>query len=312
MDVHANNERKVLRNPALMKRLPFLVGLLVLLGFLQGDDYTGALIFWIGAALALLFGLRPSLTIAPEGLIVSNVLARRYLWDQIADVEDHPRLYGSALRLHLKDGSRKDAWAVMSGKGSFGADWIDQTIARVRRRWQLETTGSPDAGGVSPYLAPKPESFWSRGTAETWAVLGLMAFFVCFGAYITWDAVSTRPAVYETLQERGVKADARVQFHEVGLTGRDDYYTLTVKFDGRAYSTVYHNNIQQFESVAPDGTVPALVDPENPEVIYTAADVRRGTNAGFGMVAVFGIATTIAGICGLVYFIRLWWRPDRA
>jgi len=40
----------------------------------------------------VVLALRPSLTIAPEGLIVSNMLARRYLWDDIADVEDYPRL----------------------------------------------------------------------------------------------------------------------------------------------------------------------------------------------------------------------------
>ena len=38
-------------------------------------------------------------------------------------------------------------------------------------------------------------------------------------------------------------------------------------------------------------------------------DVREGTNAGFGVLAVFGIAMTIGGIYGLVYFIRLWWGP---
>ena len=311
MSSQTRSERQVLRNPAMMKRLPFLAGFLVVLGFLQGEDHTGALFFWIGAAICVVLALRPSLTIAPEGLIVSNMLARRYLWDDIADVEDYPRLYGSALRLALRDGSHKYAWAVMSGKGRFGADWIDQTIARVRARWQLEAAPPPPSLDRSPYLPPKQKSFWARGTSEIWIVLALMVFFIGFGAYITWDAVSARPAVYETLEGRGVKADARVDYHEVGFSGDDDYYSLTVTFRGSSYSTRYHNNYPQFESVRPGGTVPALVDPENPEVIYTVTDVREGTNAGFGVLAVFGIAMTIGGIYGLVYFIRLWWGPYR-
>jgi hypothetical protein len=136
------NERRVLRNPALMKRVPFLVGVLVVLGFLQ-DDRGSALIFWVGAAIAVVFAYRPSLTIAPEGLIVSNMLARRYLWNEIVEVDNHWRFYGPALCLRLHDGSKKYAWAVMSGKGGWGEDWIEQTIGRVRGRWQLETAAAP-------------------------------------------------------------------------------------------------------------------------------------------------------------------------
>jgi hypothetical protein len=143
MPGHTRSERQVLRNPALMKRVPFLAGILVVLGFLQGEDQAGALIFWIGAAIAVVLACRPSLTIAPEGLIVSNMLARRYLWSEIADVESHWRFYGPALRLRLKDGSQKYAWAVMSGKGGWGDDWIEQTIGRVRARWQLKTAPPP-------------------------------------------------------------------------------------------------------------------------------------------------------------------------
>jgi len=135
-------ERRVLRNPAMMKRVPFLVGLLVVLGFGQ-DDLGGALIFWVGAPVAAVFACRPSLTIAPEGLIVSNMLARRYLWDEIADVECRWRIYGPALRLRLHDGSHKYAWAVTSGKAGWGGDWIEQTIGRVRERWQVKTAPPP-------------------------------------------------------------------------------------------------------------------------------------------------------------------------
>jgi hypothetical protein len=311
MNSQSGTAREVLRNPALMKRVPFLVGFLVVLGFLQGDDRGTAMIFWVAAAIALVFSVRPSLTIAPEGLIVSNMLARRYLWDDIIDIEDHPRLYGSTLRLQLKNGRPKYAWAVASGKGRWGADWIDETIARVRARWQLEATPSLRSAGRSPYLPREQQSFWARGSIEIWTILALMVFFIGLGTYITWDAVATRPAVYETLEQRGVKTDARVDYHEVGFSGRDNYYSLTVTFRGGTYSTHYHNNYKQFESVQPGDTVPALVDPENPEVIYTVADVHEGTNAGFGVLAAFGIAMTIAGLYGLVYFIRLWWGPDR-
>jgi len=310
VNAQTRSGRRVLRNPAMMKRLPFLACLLVLLGFLQGDDSGGALIFWIGAAIVVLFGLRPSLAIAPEGLIVSNMLARRYLWEDIADVENHPRMYGSALRLHLTNGKRKYAWAVMNGSGGWGADWIEQTIAQVRGRWESETAGSRRQHDATPYLPPKKQSFWARGNSATWAALTLMVFFVGFGAWTTWDTFSARPAVYETLKDRGVQVAAHPENHHVGFTGRDDYYTLTVTYRGQRYSTHYHDDYKQFRSVPPGGTVPALVDPKDPEIIYTVADVRERTNAGFGVVAVFGIVMTLAGLFGLVYFIRRGWAPD--
>lgn len=140
-------ERQVLRNPALMKRVPFLAGFLVVLGFLEGDYTGGALILWIGAAFAVVFAVRPSVTIAPEGVIVSNMLARRYLWDEIADVESRYRYYGPALRLNLTDGSHKYAWAVASGKVGWGAGWIERSIAQVRERWLRERSSRSRSPG---------------------------------------------------------------------------------------------------------------------------------------------------------------------
>jgi hypothetical protein len=136
------SERQVLRNRAVLKRLPLLVGILVVLGLLQGDDRGGALLFWVMAAVIVPLACLPSLTIAPEGLIVVNLLPRRYLWDDIAEVEEHWGFYGPGLRLRLRDGSRKKVWAVMPGKGAWGAQWIDQTIEQVRTRWERETATS--------------------------------------------------------------------------------------------------------------------------------------------------------------------------
>jgi hypothetical protein len=135
-------ERQVLRNRAVLKRLPLVVGVFVVLGLLQGDDRGGALVFWVIAVVMVPLSFLPSLTIAPEGLIVVNLLPRRYLWADIADVEEHWGFYGPGLRLRLKDGSHKKVWAVMPGKGGWGAEWIAQTIEQVRARWARETATS--------------------------------------------------------------------------------------------------------------------------------------------------------------------------
>jgi hypothetical protein len=67
--------------------MPFVVGAFVGLGCVWAADQTGAWIFWILAPVALVVGVRPSLTSAPQGLIVTNLLPRRYLWEDIAAVE---------------------------------------------------------------------------------------------------------------------------------------------------------------------------------------------------------------------------------
>lgn len=108
-----------------------------------------------------------------------------------------------------------------------------------------------------------------------------------------------------------MKADARVRREEVDLRGPRGLLLADGTFDGRAYSTDYENNLEQFESVAPGGTVPVLLDPENPDIIRTVADVRDGADASFGVLAAFGIVVAIGGVAGLVYDIRLWRRPDR-
>jgi hypothetical protein len=93
--------------------MPFVVGAFVVLGCVWAarDDHTGAWIFWILAPVALVVGVRRSLTIATG-----------------TDRHSSPRGRVNA------EGLGGDA-----GRGAYGARWIEQTIERVHDRWQSGT-----------------------------------------------------------------------------------------------------------------------------------------------------------------------------
>lgn len=122
--------------------IPAVVALFIA-GALVSRDSDSAGIFWGGIVIAIL-AARPSVTIRPEGLTVSNVFPHRYGWDEITEVGMEYRSYYPILTLHLKDGGRKRVWAVAVGNGGFGSGWTAQTASRIRVRWE-EETGTPPA-----------------------------------------------------------------------------------------------------------------------------------------------------------------------
>jgi len=130
---------KTLRNPSLMVLSAVIVVVLALFSLVS--DVPG--LFWAGIVFVLMFGLRPSLKITPDGLIVSNVFPRTYRWSEIARVELPLKVY-PIMTLQLGDGGRKRVWAVGVGRGGIGEQWARQTVRRVRSRWHQETGTTPE------------------------------------------------------------------------------------------------------------------------------------------------------------------------
>jgi hypothetical protein len=105
------------------------------------------------------------------------------------------------------------------------------------------------------------------------------------------------PARYSSLEHRGVAAAAV-------FAGCDDRECrLRLSFRGRMRTWNYDADQSQFRQMQPGDSVAVIVDPRRVETTYTALDVKRRTNAGFGVLFIF---SALAGLTGLVGFCVLW------
>lgn len=109
------------------------------------------------------------------------------------------------------------------------------------------------------------------------------------------------PGAYATLEKRGVRATARIDECAPGLGGgRGVACRLTLRFRGRMKTWVYPEDSSQFDGLPTHAPVSVLVDPENPELVYTAVDVHQRTNTGD--VAYLGLFFAVPGALGLLAF----------
>lgn len=144
------------------------------------------------------------------------------------------------------------------------------------------------------------------------AVLALVFLFLTgFGLHMIWHSTVTLPRQYDRLAGDGLPATARVDTCARGLGGGHGVACrLTLPFEGAVKTWVYPENSAQFEELPVGSPVAMLVDPRHPSITYTVTDVRAHTNAGFGIVAGFGLFFACLGLSGIGFVVWLarWWR----
>ena len=130
--------------------------------------------------------------------------------------------------------------------------------------------------------------------------LGLLClFFVGLGLHSLWSSMVSLPATYRLLNESGVLTVATVDRCAPGIGGgRGKGCELSLTYEGARRVWDYPEDSAQFVGLPAGAQVPVLVDPRNPQTVYTVTDVRARTNAGFGPIVGFGIACIAAGAAG--------------
>jgi hypothetical protein len=145
--------------------------------------------------------------------------------------------------------------------------------------------------------------WWLRTRRRTRVALGVqwLVPIVCIGIAV-WGGHQTMvklPRDYSALERRGAPAIARF----AGCTGgRDNRCTLRLPGDAAAWD--YHQDVGQFDGLMLGAPVEVVVDPEDPSRRFTAADVRRRTNAGVGVLFGFSLIMGIAGVVAAAYLVR--------
>ena len=150
----------------------------------------------------------------------------------------------------------------------------------------------------------------SRGRAGSSAAVVVFPlvclFFVGFGLHTMWGSIVTLPHRYDRLDAGGVLVPATIDECKRGLGGgRGVACRLSLTYHESDRTWVYPENSRQFYGLPIGSDVPMLVDPRHPSIAYTVTDVRARTNAGFGVVAGFGLALALVGVAGLGFFVWL-------
>jgi hypothetical protein len=119
------------------------------------------------------------------------------------------------------------------------------------------------------------------------------------GCWGTYETMFKLPREYSTLESRGIPLTATF----AGCTaGRDA--TCTLELPGSRARWDYGENHAQFDGLSVGAPVAVMVDPKDPHTRYTAVDLRRHTNAGFGVLFAFSLALGIAGLAAIPFLLR--------
>ena len=127
-----------------------------------------------------------------------------------------------------------------------------------------------------------------KGAYLNGVMLALALFFLGLGTWSVVDSLWIRPAEYAHLERVGVTALVTVT-DCTGSNCEGDY-----TFGGHPY----HETIPDTGHQPLGSTMPILIDPNSPTTFFPEDYVRSGRNAGFGVVAVFGI-----GCLGVAFWI---------
>lgn len=128
---------------------------------------------------------------------------------------------------------------------------------------------------------------------------GLCVFLIALGGFMIWDSTTRLPHRYDTLARRGIRTTAQLVTCAPGIGGgRGTGCRLAIRYQGRRRVWDYPENSSQFNGLSDGVSVPVLVDPHNPDIVYTVRDVEQRTNTeGF---ALTGLIFIVPGALGLV------------
>lgn len=284
----------------------FLVVLAVVAHSHAADTLAIVLAVIGGGGAALLFR-RPRLEIGPDGLEVVNFAhTYRLPWNEIAGIGFGSTRMISCLAIRRRDGSTVNAVAVTDDvRSGYSPQRASEIVAGLQQQLR-------DFNGSS--VLPDFELPTRQGATRTSRRVGnamwllVCAFFVVFGVATTWKAASGLPQTYSHLSSHGVRATAL--FAGCRVTGiRDHECRLTLAYGGRTRTWGYSEDFPQFHGLSVGALVPVVVDPEHPTTVYTVHDVETRYDAGFGVLAIFGIVLTVVGVLGLAW-AAIRWRRD--
>jgi hypothetical protein len=123
--------------------------------------------------------------------------------------------------------------------------------------------------------------------------------FIAVAVWGTNETMRELPRDYTVLDRRGARMTATF----AGCTGGRDN-TCRLRLPGERVLWDYRQNSAQFDGLSAGAPVEVLIDPENRRTRYTAVDVRRRTNAGFGVLFGFSIVIGLAGVASVPYLRR--------
>jgi hypothetical protein len=178
--------------------------------------------------------------------------------------------------------------------------------------WTMTGLGEPEQV-IDSRRARRRLRYWELG----WILLCL--FFLGYGISLVWKSERSLPGAYATLRSRGVPATARLVRCAPGIGGgRGVGCRISFDYQGRTPTWDYPEDSHQFDGLQPGAPIAVLVDPHDPQTVYTVHDVDRRTNAGitspvlwYGVVL---IALGLAGFSGFLWIVRprrpLYLRPD--
>src|SRR5215210_1287553 len=113
--------------------------------------------------------------------------------------------------------------------------------------------------------------------------------FIGIAVWGTYETMFKLRRDYSVLDQRGARATATFS----GCTGgRDNKCRL--RLAGSPALWDYSQNFHQFSGLSIGAPVEVVIDPEDPNRRYTAVDVRRRTNEGFGVLFGFCIVIGLA------------------
>ena len=129
------------------------------------------------------------------------------------------------------------------------------------------------------------------------AALLVLATLVGLGVHGLVTSLVTRPHAYDVLESRGVVRQATVVECRAGLGGgHGRACKLSLTYGGSTRTWVYGENSAQFDGLARRASVEVLVDPLQPDTVYTRTDVAAGTNTGWGPAAFFSLAALLLAV----------------
>jgi hypothetical protein len=152
----------VLRNPAMRWLTPLVIGLFAF-GALTAANGFDRGVFLTGIVFGLAFAVRARVILTDEGPVVVNVRRHLLPWNDIVDVNDNSGLEGPVLTFKMSDGRVIRAWAVGTGRGGFGREWVSKTTNEIFDLWRAKAPAATyrDAaqrrGAGQPASMPRPD-----------------------------------------------------------------------------------------------------------------------------------------------------------
>jgi hypothetical protein len=298
------------RGQALVGSLTFLVLAVVAAG--HGARGLAYLLVALTVVVVAYLARRPRLSADARGITVVNLLRTiRIRWTEVAGFGVGSAGAESCVAVRRRDGTAVGAWVLADDvRSGYTPEQLASIVGDLRDRLAAAGGGASfDDVAESPSRSEAGGRRLARSVpAVSWVVLCL--FLVVLGVVEVVNATVSRPAAYARLEHRGVGATALFAGCRV-VDLRTHVCRLTLTYGGSTRTWRYSEDFPQFRHLAVGASVPVLVDPAHPATVYTVHDVRSGDNAGFGVLAAFGLVLAALGIAGLAFFAWRWRRASR-